>query len=86
MNMDTTQNRTNNMRLIPLTQGQYALVDDEDYEDISQFKWFALWGPCPRSFYAARNVHRYSKKARKPGAVFTNRFRESLAKLAKGVS
>jgi len=44
------------MALIPLTQGQYALVDDEDYEDISQFKWYAVWGPHPRSFYATRNV------------------------------
>ncbi len=26
---------------IPLTQGQIALVDDEDYESIAQFKWCA---------------------------------------------
>ncbi len=27
------------MRRIPLTQGKFALVDDEDYERVSQFKW-----------------------------------------------
>jgi hypothetical protein len=28
-------------RLIPLTQGKVALVDEEDYELVSQFKWHA---------------------------------------------
>ena len=27
------------MREIPLTKGQVALVDDEDYEDVSRFHW-----------------------------------------------
>jgi hypothetical protein len=30
------------VREIPLTQGYVALVDDEDYESVSQFNWHAL--------------------------------------------
>jgi len=30
------------MRLISLTQGKFAQVDDEDFERLSQFKWHAL--------------------------------------------
>ena len=41
---------------IPLTQGQVAIVDAEDYDRISAFKWFAMWNRCTRSFYAGRNV------------------------------
>lgn len=29
------------MKLIPLTQGHVALVDDQDYEDLMRYKWFA---------------------------------------------
>jgi hypothetical protein len=39
------------MKLIPLTQGQVAIVDDQDYERLSRFKWHAT--RCRNSFYAA---------------------------------
>jgi hypothetical protein len=42
------------MKKIPLTQGKFALVDDEDYEDLIQFKWYALC--CRNTFYAARKI------------------------------
>jgi len=30
------------MKKIPLTQNQHALVDDADFEHLSQFKWCAI--------------------------------------------
>jgi hypothetical protein len=39
-------------RLIPLTQGRFAIVDAEDYEELSQHKWHVM--KCRRSEYAAR--------------------------------
>jgi len=44
------------MREIKLTQGKVALVDDEDYEELSRYKWFAQKGG--RSFYAGRKLPR----------------------------
>ncbi len=42
------------MKKIPLTQGQYAIVDDENYDDLNQFKWYAAWAKNTNSFYASR--------------------------------
>lgn len=49
------------MKLIPLTQGKFAMVDDEDYAFLNHFKWFALKGP--HTFYAARKIVRDGKRA-----------------------
>jgi hypothetical protein len=40
--------------VVPLTQGQYAIVSPCDFERVSQFKWRALWESHTKSFYAAR--------------------------------
>lgn len=40
---------------IPLTQGQHALIDDEDVPLIKRWKWRAQWKPNIKSFYAVRS-------------------------------
>ena len=42
------------MKMIPLTQGKIALVDDADYPELSKFKWFAQ--KSHRTYYAGRRV------------------------------
>ena len=42
------------MKKIPLTQGQFTIVDDEDYEPLMKFKWCAY--KDRNTFYACRNV------------------------------
>lgn len=48
------------MRLIPLSHGQFAQVDDCDYEWLMGWKWFASWDGKGRCFYAQRSPDRYS--------------------------
>lgn len=43
------------MKEIPLTQDQFAIVDDWWYEYLVQWKWYARWNPETKSFYAMRN-------------------------------
>jgi len=37
---------------IPLTQNQYAIVDDDDYEYLLKWLWQAQWNEDTKSFYA----------------------------------
>jgi hypothetical protein len=43
---------------IPLTQNQTAMIDDEDFELVSQFKWCAWWNKNTKSFYAVNNTRK----------------------------
>ncbi len=49
------------MWFIPLTQGQLAMVDDEDYERVSQYKWYAHWHPQMGNYVARTNTSRQEK-------------------------
>jgi hypothetical protein len=44
------------MRAVPLTQGQWALVDDEDYDRLMEHRWSARWDKHTRSFCAVRSI------------------------------
>ncbi len=43
-------------RLIPLTQGQFAIVDAGDFDWLSQWKWHADWNPRKKQWSARTNV------------------------------
>ena len=42
------------MKKVELTQGKFAIVDDEDYERVMQHKWYAYRAPCTGTFYASK--------------------------------
>lgn len=44
------------MREITLTQGKIALIDDEDFEKINQYKWYAWHYDKKDGFYAFRSA------------------------------
>jgi len=50
------------MKTITLTKGQVALVDDDDYEWLMQWKWHVRWMPGMHSFYAKRDVRKNGKQ------------------------
>ena len=41
---------------IPLTQGQLALIDDEDFELVNKYNWIAHWDRRTKSFYATTRI------------------------------
>ncbi len=57
------------MKEIQLTQGKVALVDDEDYEYLNQYKWYA--NKNANTFYAVRNLSINKKNDSK---IFMHRF------------
>lgn len=45
------------MKIIWLSKGQFTLVDDEDYERLSRFKWYAR--KSKNTFYATRRLGKH---------------------------
>ena len=72
------------MKEIPLTQGKFAIVDDEDYEWVMQWKWCAtkngkIWyvkrknrNPPPTSIYLHREILQRKLGRLLPGREYTD--------------
>lgn len=45
------------MKEIPLRNGQSAKVDDEDYEYLSRYSWYAYYDSEKAMTYAAHDTH-----------------------------
>lgn len=43
------------MKTIPLTMGRFVMVDDEDYAELSKYKWQCKH-PRKNTYYAARSI------------------------------
>lgn len=56
------------MKEIKLTQGQVALIDDEDYPLVSQYKWWAHKN-C-RTYYAVRSIRKNGKPSKQTMHIF----------------
>lgn len=50
------------MKRIPLTQGKFALVDDNDFDELNQVKWYA--NKIGNTYYALRYVSFVNGKQR----------------------
>jgi hypothetical protein len=54
---------------VNLTQGQNTLLDVEDYAELSQLKWCALWNRCTSSFYAVRTINHRREPGKPKGST-----------------
>lgn len=52
---------SSNIKFIPLTQGQFAIVDADDYEWLSKFRWKAHASSQKNQYYADRNINKNGK-------------------------
>lgn len=61
------------MKQIPLTQGKVALVDDQDYDRLSQYKWSAAYMKNVDGWYAHRGTRMCERRAGMPCVVSMHR-------------
>lgn len=47
------------MKLLPLTQGKFAMVSDADFEELNKYKWRA--NKQGRGFYAIRGIWKFKQ-------------------------
>jgi hypothetical protein len=65
-------------RIIPLSKGKHAIIDEEDFELISQYKWSATEPDHRRSIYARTNIKDTT------GKYYTERMHRIILGLEKG--
>ncbi len=58
------------MITIELTRGKVALIEDEDFERVSKFKWTSLYNPKNKKWYARRAVGGRAKQI----TIYMHRF------------
>ena len=51
---------------VPLTKGQFAIIDIEDYDIVSKHTWHASFAKCSNSYYAKTNIKIEGKQTSKP--------------------
>ena len=73
------------MKIIQLTQGQVTLVSDEDFERVSQHKWYANYHKSIKGFYAESRInnkivrlHRFIMKVTDPKIEVDHKFGNTL--------
>lgn len=47
------------MKLIPLSKGEFAMIDDSDFESVSKYKWFLVNGYAGKAVNGRRNAKEY---------------------------
>jgi hypothetical protein len=65
------ENLSSLYRLIPLTQGQWTIVDAADYDWLMQWKWHANYNTYTKSYYAGRGTPRCMRDM--PRAIWMHR-------------
>jgi len=61
------------LKLIPLTQGKFAKVDDADYEWLSEHKWYAKKTTRGDSEYGSYYAARFCRINRVPTTIYMHR-------------
>lgn len=64
------------MKKIYLSQLQFALVDDEDFEFLNQWKWSAVKSKHSKTFYAVRSYYGEKRKTIRMHKVIFERYNQ----------